>query len=273
MINISLTSKVIILMILAYIFITFLVYLNQRSLLYLPNVDSYDDEDLIIEVENISILNSDGNSLRSIFYKHPSNTKKTLVMFHGNAGPIENRFYKVNKLSKYKQNILLISWRSYSGNSGNPSEEGLYDDAVSAINWLNKRDIKEEDIVIYGESLGTAISIEIAQNKSFKGIILEAPFTSMIDAAKHHYPYLPVSFLLKDQYLSANKIKKIKSPILFLHAEGDNIVPFWMGEKMYKLANSPKMKFFNSEQKHLLTFDEELMNSMDNFYHLINTHE
>ena len=60
-------------------------------------------------------------------------------MFHGNAGPIENRFYKINKLSKYDQNILLISWRSYSGNDGEPTEDGLYDDAKSAINGLKKK--------------------------------------------------------------------------------------------------------------------------------------
>ena len=187
--NYSLTIKIILILLFIYLLIIFYVYTKQRSLLYVPQIDNYDDELLIIPAEKVFIENSSNIKLRSIFYKHPSNTKTTLLMFHGNAGPIENRFYKINKLSKYDQNILLISWRSYSGNDGEPTEDGLYDDARSAIKWLEEKNISKKDIIIYGESLGTAVTIEVAQNNNFKGLILEAPFTSMIDAAKFHYPY------------------------------------------------------------------------------------
>ena len=241
--NYSLTIKIILILLFIYLLIIFYVYTKQRSLLYVPQIDNYDDELLIIPAEKVFIENSSNIKLRSIFYKHPSNTKTTLLMFHGNAGPIENRFYKINKLSKYDQNILLISWRSYSGNDGEPTEDGLYDDARSAIKWLEEKNISKKDIIIYGESLGTAVTIEIAQNNNFKGLILEAPFTSMIDAAKFHYPYLPVSIMLKDKYLSDKKIKNVISPIFIMHATGDDIVPFRMGEKIYELANSPKYLF------------------------------
>ena len=271
--NLPLTLKIIAIIFFIYFLIVFYVYSKQRSLLYVPNIDNYDDEPLTINADEVFILNSDGNKLRSLFYKNPSNTKNTLLMFHGNAGPIENRFYKINKLAKYKQNILLISWRSYSGNEGSPSEQGLYDDALSAINWLNNKGISIKDIIIYGESLGTAISLEVAQNKLFKGIILEAPFTSMIDAAKFHYPYLPVALMLKDKYLSSEKIINIKSPIFIMHAKGDDIVPFWMGEKMFDLANEPKQSYFIDENEHLVTYDDQLMKSMDNFYKQLNLNE
>ena len=271
--NLSLILKILFIIIFTYSIIVVYVYIKQQSLLYIPNIDNYDDEKLIIPVEEIFITNSDNNKLRSIYYQHPSKTKNTLVMFHGNAGPIENRFYKINKLSKYNQNILLISWRSYSGNEGTPHEQGLYDDAQSAIKWLQNKDISIEDIVIYGESLGTAISIEVSQNKPFKGIILEAPFTSMIDAAKYHYPYLPVSLMLKDKYLSKDKIHNLISPIFIMHAKGDDIVPFWMGEKMFDLANEPKKKYFIDEDKHLVTYDKVLMDHMDKFYNLLNINE
>ena len=267
--NYSLTIKIILILLFIYLLIIFYVYTKQRSLLYVPQIDNYDDELLIIPAEQVFIENSSNIKLRSIFYKHPSNTKTTLLMFHGNAGPIENRFYKINKLSKYDQNILLISWRSYSGNDGEPTEDGLYDDARSAIKWLEEKNISKKDIIIYGESLGTAVSIEIAQNNNFKGLILEAPFTSMIDAAKFHYPYLPVSIMLKDKYLSYKKIKNVISPIFIMHSTGDDIVPFRMGEKMYKLANSPKSSYFVDENEHLVTYDESLMNKMDEFYETI----
>jgi fermentation-respiration switch protein FrsA (DUF1100 family) len=271
--NLPLILKIITIIFFIYFLIVFYVYSKQRSLLYVPNIDNYDDEPLTIRADEVFVSNTDGNTLRSLFYKNPSITKNTLLMFHGNAGPIENRFYKINKLAKYNQNILLISWRSYSGNEGTPSEQGLYDDALSAINWLNNKDISVEDIIIYGESLGTAVTLEVAQNKPFKAIILEAPFTSMIDAAKFHYPYLPVSLMLKDRYLSSEKIKNTKSPIFIMHARGDDIVPFWMGEKMFELANEPKQSYFIDENVHLVTYDDQLMKSMDNFYQKLNLDE
>ena len=271
--NLSILIKVLSIVLIVYLLIVIYVYVKQRSLLYLPNIDNYDDELLTIDAKEIFIENSEGIDLRSIYYQHPSDTKNTLLMFHGNAGPIENRFYKINKLSKYKQNILLISWRSYSGNEGNPTEEGLYDDARSAIKWLEDKDININDIIIYGESLGTAVSIEVAQKASFKGIILEAPFTSMIDAAKYHYPYLPVGIMLKDKYLSDQKIKNINSPILIMHAMGDDIVPFRMGKTMFNLANEPKYNYFIDEDKHLVTYDEKLMKNMDNFYKVLKVNE
>ena len=137
--NISLFLKIIGIIIVIYLIIVFYVYSKQRSLLYVPNIDNYDDETLSINANEVFIENSDGNKLRSVFYESPKTTKNTLLMFHGNAGPIENRFYKLNKLSKYNQNILLISWRSYSGNEGSPTEQGLYDDAKSALKWLEDK--------------------------------------------------------------------------------------------------------------------------------------
>ena len=271
--NLSLVIKFLSIFLVVYLLVVLYVYVKQRSLLYLPNIDNYDDELLTIDVKKIFIQNSEGINLRSIYYQHPSDTKNTLVMFHGNAGPIENRFYKINHLSKYKQNILLISWRSFSGNKGNANELGLYDDANSAIKWLENKNISKKNIIIYGESLGTAVTLEIAQKEKFKGIILEAPFTSMIDAAKFHYPYLPVSMMLKDKFLSNEKIQNIKSPIFIMHARGDDIVPFWMGKQMYELANNPKQSYFINENNHLVTYDENLMNSMDIFYQSIGLNE
>lgn len=271
--NYSLIIKILLVLLFIYMIIVSYVYVKQRSLLYLPNIDNYDDETLNVPVKEIFIENDEGIKLRSIYYEHPLETQNTLVMFHGNAGPIENRFYKINKLSKYKQNILLISWRSYSGNKGNADELGLYNDALSAIKWLENKNIYKNNIIIYGESLGTAVSIEIAQNENYKGIILEAPFTSMIDAAKFHYPYLPVSIMLKDKYLSSEKIINVNSPIYIMHAKGDDIVPFWMGEEMYKLANEPKQKYFISENNHLVTYDDNLINDMDKFYEFLQINE
>ncbi len=262
----NLLIKIFIALIAIYLCIVIFVYTIQRSLLYVPDVDSYEDETLTVDYQEVNIVNSQGDRLRSIFYVNNNKTKTTLLMLHGNAGPLENRFYKINKLAKFKQNILLISWRGYSGNTGIPSEKALYDDAESAVNWLKAKGIKKDDIILYGESLGTGIVTELSSNSHYKAVILEAPFTSMIDAAKYHYPYLPVSLMLKDKYLSKNKIIKIKSPILIMHSKKDEIVPFWMGEKLFELANQPKMNFFADDTNHLVTYTDELMIKLNVFY-------
>ncbi len=102
-------------------------------------------------------------------------------------------------------NYLIISWRGFSGNKGSPTEQGLYSDARSALEWLQKNNISKNKIILYGESLGTGVAVEVAQNQKFAGIILESPYTSIVDAAKIYYPYLPVDLILKDKYLSLKK--------------------------------------------------------------------
>ena len=169
---------------------------------------------------------------------------KTILFFHGNAGTLENRIHKLNHFKDMNINFLIVSWRGFSGNKGKPTEEGLYKDANAAVDWLKNKNINEESIIIYGESLGTGVAIDIAQNKNYAGIILETPFTSMVDAAKIFYPYIPVNLLLKDKFENYKKIKNINSPILVMHGELDQIVPFSMGKKIYELANEPKYSYF-----------------------------
>ena len=120
----------------------------------------------------------------------------------------------MNELNKLDLNILIISWRGFSGNKGKPTEKNLYHDAQEAVKWLKAQGLDNKNIILYGESLGTGIAIELASKNNFGGIILESPFTSMADTAKIYYPYLPVNLLLRDRYDSKSKIKDIKTPIL-----------------------------------------------------------
>ena len=120
------------------------------------------------------------------------NKKQTIVFFHGNAGDLENRIYKLNHFKKLNVNFLIVSWRGFSGNNGKPTEQGLYKDAQKAVEWLEKKGINKKDIILYGESLGTGIAVELATKNEYSGIILESPYTSMIDMGKRFYPFLPI---------------------------------------------------------------------------------
>ena len=167
-------------------------------------------------------------------------------------------------------NFLLLAWRGFSGNKGNPTEQGLYQDARSAVKWLINEGAIEENIVIYGESLGTGVATEIAQNKIFAGVILESPFTSMIDLGKKHYPIFPIKLLLKDKYESEKKIKNLKSPLLVMHGKKDKIVPFYMGKKIFDMANNPKFNYFTEMDDHMMNYDENLINEIDLFIRTLN---
>ena len=257
------------LLILIYFVITVVVYFFQRKLLYHPFSPQITGKGLIHNFETINFKTSDNFELKGWFHLKNSN-KKTILFLHGNAGNLDNRIDKLNFLGNMDINFLIISWRGYSGNPGNPSEAGLYKDALSGIEWLNKKGISNDQIILYGESLGTAITTEVAQNENFAGIILEAPFTSMVDMGQKIYPIFPVKFLLKDKYESKNKIKNIKSPILVLHGRKDKIVPFYMGEKIFEMANSPKFKYFTDLDDHMMNFDEKLVNEIDLFIRNLN---
>jgi len=257
------------LLILIYFVITVVVYFFQRKLLYHPFSPQITGKGLIHNFETINFKTSDNFELKGWFHLKNSN-KKTILFLHGNAGNLDNRIDKLNFLGNMDINFLIISWRGYSGNPGNPSETGLYKDALGGIEWLNKKGISNDQIILYGESLGTAITTEVAQNENFAGIILEAPFTSMVDMGQKIYPIFPVKFLLKDKYESKNKIKNIKSPILVLHGRKDKIVPFYMGEKIFEMANSPKFKYFTDLDDHMMNFDEKLVNEIDLFIRNLN---
>ena len=256
--------------IIVYLIITFTLYLFQRNLLYHPTVNNFSGEKLIVPIEKIKILTDDNIELRAWYYEKNINNYKTVLFLHGNAGTLENRIYKINHFKNIDVNFIILAWRGFSKNKGKPTENGLYKDAKSALEWLANKGIKEENIIIYGESLGTGVATEIAQNKNFAGIILESPFTSMVAAAKSKYPIFPVRLLLKDKYESDKKIKNVKSPILIMHGEADSIVPFWMGKKMYELANEPKYFYFPKYDDHMLEYNENLLNILKDFIKSLN---
>tara|TARA_B100001057_G_scaffold141998_1_gene141707 strand:+ start:659 stop:1378 length:720 start_codon:yes stop_codon:yes gene_type:complete len=239
-------------------------------LLYHPNENNYSGDQISVDIKKVKILTSD--KIELIGWYHEKNIKnlKTLLFFHGNAGSLENRIHKLNHFKEMDINFLIIAWRGFSGNKGKPSEKGLYDDGQSAINWLKNNGLDEKNLILYGESLGTGVATHLAQNKNFAGIILETPFTSMIDAAKTFYPYIPVKLLLKDKFENQKKIKNINLPILIMHGEVDQIVPFSMGKKIYEIANEPKYSHFTKYDNHMMEYDEKLILALKSFLKSLN---
>ena len=256
--------------ILIYLSITAILYFSQRNLLYHPSENNYSDDQLTVTIEKVKITTEDNLELLAWYHEKDIINSKTILYLHGNAGSLENRIHKINNFEDININFLLLAWRGFSGNKGQPNEQGLYKDAKAAIKWLKKKGVKDQNIIIYGESLGTGIATEIAQNKNYAGVILESPFTSMIEAGSSKYPIFPIKLLLKDKYESNKKIKNIKSPILIMHGEEDRIVPFRMGKKLYELANEPKYSYFPKNDDHMMEFNKDLINSLNKFIKSLN---
>ena len=141
---------------------------------------------------------------------------------------------------------------------------------MAAKRWLNSNNIGDNNIILYGESLGTAVAVDLGSKFPFAGIILESPFTSMVELSKIYYPYLPVNLLLKDRYDSINKISKITFPKLVMHGDKDNIVPFSMGKRMFESFSEPKFSYFKSGDDHMMDFDQELLGNIKNFINELN---
>ena len=253
-----------------YFLVLIFLYFYQRNLMYHPNENNYFDDKLTVSIEKVKIKTGDNIELLGWFHEKNLNKFKTILFFHGNAGSLENRIHKLNHFGEMDINFLIIAWRGFSGNKGKPSEKGLYEDGISAINWLLNKGVEEQNIIIYGESLGTGVATHLSQYRNFAGIILETPFTSMIDAAKAFYPYIPVSLLLKDRFDNKNKIKNINSPLLVMHGEVDQIVPFSMGQKIYEIANEPKYSYFTKHDNHMMEYDKNLINTLNSFLKSLN---
>lgn len=251
-----------------YVLLLIIMFFFQSNLLYHPSVGN-DLKDQVknepTEIEKVKITTVDNIDLVAWFYNKDIEKFKTILFFHGNAGSLENRTYKLNHFKDLNINFLIIAWRGFSGNAGKPNEVGLYNDAASAIKWLKSKGVTEKNIILYGESLGAGVAVEVAQNKNYAGVILESPFTSMVNMGKKYYPFFPVSLLLKDKFESYKKINNIFVPVLIVHGKVDKIVPYDMGKKMYELANKPKFFYSQEYGDHMVEYDEKLLLALKKF--------
>jgi hypothetical protein len=199
-----------------------------------------------IEYDDVIFRTEDGLNLNGWLVpgKKPSPDADlhTLLWFHGNAGNINRRLDNLKMIyERVPVNVFIIDYRQYGRSEGKISEQGTYLDSRAALAYLHSRDdINNEKIIFFGRSLGSAVAVELALNEKCRALILETPFTSILEMGKKLYPFLPVNLLLKTKYDSLAKIGNIKVPILVMHGDKDDLVPFEHGKRLYDMANEPK---------------------------------
>jgi fermentation-respiration switch protein FrsA (DUF1100 family) len=222
-----------------YVGLAAMVYLAQRSLMYFPDtVRTTPAAAGLPEAEEVPLTASDG--VGSIaWHIVPQDFKPVILYFHGNGGALKYRVERFRRLIADGIGLVALEYRGYGGLPGSPSEQGLIADAEAAYAFAVSR-YPAQQIVVWGESLGTGVAVALASEKPVGRVILEAPFTSAVAVGAQHYWYLPVRLLMKDQFRSDKLIGKVTAPLLILHGMHDRVVPYAMGEQMFDLANKPK---------------------------------
>ncbi len=228
------------LIVLGLIILIFLVpIIFQRNLIYFPVKKKPNRSDFTAEDMEIIKLHPNKNLATESWYKPAQHNNPTILYFHGNGGHIGHRVHFIRFFLDKGYGVFLLEYRGYGGNSGKPSEQGLYEDARSAVKFLQLQNIEPTKLAFYGESLGTAVALKMATEFSACSVVLQAPFTNLKEVARLHYPFLPILPLL-DTYNSLKIIQDVKIPLIFVHGEKDFIVPIHLSKKLYENANEPK---------------------------------
>tara|TARA_B100001250_G_scaffold405937_1_gene424205 strand:- start:473 stop:1180 length:708 start_codon:yes stop_codon:yes gene_type:complete len=219
-------------------------------------------------IKEITINTIDKISLLAWFYEGKSD-KPILVYFHGNSFDIGERAYRIKRYNDAGFSTLIVGWRGYSGNEGKPTENNLYLDGKATIEWiLENTKFNSEDIINYGESLGSGVAIELNLKFKFLCTVLEAPFTSIADVANKRYKMYPtkfLKFLIKDKFDNLSKIDKIKSPLLIISGTKDEVVPHFHSKLLFEKAIQNKKSLFIDEAMHNNLYDFQIEKTVIEF--------
>ncbi len=227
-------------LLIAFLGIHAFFYLSQRQLMYFPTRERVQPHDVgLAAVEEISLSNQSGELLLSWFGRARPD-KPTILFFHGNGGALMHRAHRFRGLMAGGFGIFMLGYPGYGGSEGRPSEQAFLEGANLAYQYLRNEGLEPEDIIIYGESIGSGVAVQLATSVGAKALVLEAPMSSAADVAREHYPWLLTGLLMKDSYRSIDYIGDIDMPMLVMHGEDDRIVPIELGEKLFEAAPDPK---------------------------------
>lgn len=226
-------------LLLFYVATTAFLYFYQRNLLYFPGGPKPDvyvqQEPELIRVSPEKDIELEG------WYWPARKGLPTIVYFHGNGQAYQ---YWANKVTHYYQQgygVLFTDYRGYGGANGKPSEQGIYQDARAFLKALTQeKNVPPEQMVYYGESLGTGVAVQMATEMLPKALILESAYSATSDIAKSRYWMFPVELLMKDQFRSIDKIQNLSIPKLFIHGEKDNVIAVRFAYKLFEKAQEPK---------------------------------
>jgi uncharacterized protein len=231
-------------LLIGYVLVLLIVRVFESHFVFFPNYPSRQREDWKpkwFPVEDVWLNAADGTKLHSWWIPNDK-ANLTIVAFHGNAGGVADRAEVYQFLRDTPANVLAVEYRGYGRSDGKPSEAGIYQDAESAYQYLVvTRHIPPKSVVVFGQSLGTAVAAHLAAQHEVAGVILEAPFPSASRVASKVFPFLPgLSLLVHSQFDTQRRVQEINAPILIVHCNQDPVIPFVFGQEVFAASREPK---------------------------------
>lgn len=258
--------------IVGYALVIFIMWSLQRALLYHPRTDVPLDLDahpkiaeLYSHSSSLTITTQDGERLGAWLLTHSpppaagtsssettekvqdnsQSSRRLILFFHGNGGDRANRLGWYQIFHRLGADVLAIDYRGYGDSSGSPSESGLAEDAQAAWQFATTElGYSASQIVVFGVSLGGGVAVRLTSalcetGVTPQGMVIVATFSSVTDVASGRYPFLPVRWILSDQFDSASRIASVTCPILQFHGDQDTVVPYQYGQKLFGQIHPP----------------------------------
>jgi fermentation-respiration switch protein FrsA (DUF1100 family) len=225
-----------------YVMLCLGLFLVQSWIIYVPDRDyAATPRDAGMAYEDVRLTTADGVAIAA-WYVSREDAKGTVILCHGNAGNMADRLIFMRQFSRFGYNVLAFDYRGFGESDGRPGEEGTYLDAAAAwAHVVEERGESPARIVIWGESLGGAVAIDLARRHTPGLLIVECTFTSMADVAADLLWMLPARLIVRHRYDSESKVPHIDCPKIFLHGRGDELIPFELGERLFAAASEPKV--------------------------------
>lgn len=236
---------------LGYLMILVVLYFNQDNMIFLPTVETEEDLDRAAAAEGFEPwFNAKGERIG--WQAKAGDPSQPLLICGGNAGNALNRAYYHSYLAGqgFEGKTYIVEYPGYGARPGTPSEKALTAAAVEALDTLAAQ--PGRTIRVIGESLGSGVASALAAVRPDKiaGLVLVTPFDSLVGAASSHYPWLPVSLLVRTRFDSAENLKSYPGPVAFILGEGDTTVPTTLGEKLYESYQGRKHRWLVPDAGH-----------------------
>jgi uncharacterized protein len=234
---------------------------GQRKILFWAHAAEVDPATLGLKAEVLRLKTEDGETLLA-WSVPPAPGRPLILYFHGNAGGLDLRAERFRYIVKAGMGLLAIEYRGYASSTGRPSERGLKLDGEAAYAAAIASGVAPERIVALGESLGSGVAVALAARHKVGALVLDSPYSSIVDVAAAAYWFVPVRALIRDPFRNDLLIGSVNAPVLMVHGTKDRVVPFRFGEKLFALANSPK-EFWRVEGAVHLAMRERFPETLD----------
>ena len=224
----------------SYVIVCFAARILHRNFVYMPDRTRVAPKDAGLPgVQEVELSAADGTKLIA-WHLLPRGPKPTMLYFMGNAGNVAHRAGKIAAIAADGYGVLMLNYRRFGGSRGFPSETKNVADAAAAYDYLRGLGLDAKDIVAYGESLGTGVATQLALIRELKALVLESPFMSIADVGQKAWPFLPLRFVVGDNYRTIDRIDGVSVPLLIVHGARDIMIPVAQGRRVYNEANNPK---------------------------------